>query len=70
MRTKLATLRKSMGLSQEMMAERLSISRSHYSQIEAGDRCPSLRVALRIKQVCEYTDDDIFLNFFCPRTGR
>lgn len=67
MRAKLAAMRKEMGLSQEMAAERLKISRSHYSQIESGDKTPSLDVALRIKQVFDYSDDDIFLNLFTPK---
>lgn len=66
MRAKLAAMRKEMGLSQEMTAQRLNISRSHYSQIESGDKTPSLDVALRIKQVFDYSDDDIFLNLNAP----
>ena len=69
MRVRLANLRKEMLLSQEMMAEKLGISRSHYSQIESGDKTPSLEVALRIKQVCDYSDDDIFLNVNAPERG-
>lgn len=70
MRMRLANLRKEMLLSQEMMAEKLGISRSHYSQIESGDKTPSLEVALRIKQVCGYSDDDIFLNINTPEWGK
>lgn len=70
MRVKLATLRKDMGYSQEMVAEKLHISRSHYSQIESGDKTPSLDIALRIKQVFDYSDDDIFLNLNAPNQGK
>lgn len=67
MRVKLAALRKDMGLSQEMAAEKIHISRSHYSQIESGDKTPSLDIALRIKKVFDYSDDDIFLNLNAPK---
>lgn len=69
MRAKLAAVRKEMGLSQEMAADKVHISRSHYSQIESGDKTPSLDVALRIKQVFDYSDDDIFLNISAPKQG-
>ncbi len=67
MRTKLVSVRKAMGLSQEAAADKLQISRSHYSQIESGDKTPSLEVALRIKQAFDYSNDDIFLNVFAPK---
>ncbi len=67
MRVKLAALRKGMGYSQETAAEKLHISRSHYSQIESGDKTPSLDVALCIKQVFDYYSDDIFLNVNAPK---
>lgn len=69
MRAKMMQLRKEMGLSQEMMADKLYISRSHYSQIESGNKNPSLDIAMRIKQVFDYSDDDIFLNTNAPNQG-
>lgn len=60
MRTKLKNLRKACGFSQYTFAEVLGISRSHYSQIETGDKTPSLTIALKIKKVLGYSDDDIF----------
>lgn len=69
MRAKMMQLRKEMGLSQEMMADKIYISRSHYSQIESGNKNPSLDIAMRIKQVFDYTDDDIFLNTNAPNQG-
>lgn len=69
MRTKLVTVRKELGLSQEMAAEKICISRSHYSQIESGDKNPSLDLALRIKREFGYQDDDIFLNVAAPNQG-
>jgi len=69
MRTKLVSLRKAMGLSQKTAADKLQLSRSHYSQIESGDKTPSLEVALRIKQTFNYSNDDIFLNVLAPDKG-
>lgn len=67
MRTKLVSVRKAAGLSQEVTADKLQISRSHYSQIESGDKNPSLDIALRIKQFFDYSNDDIFLNSLAPK---
>lgn len=60
MRTKLKTLRKACGFSQYTFADALKISRSHYSQIETGDKTPSLTLALKIKKILGYSNDDIF----------
>ena len=62
MRVKLQKLREAYGFTQQTFAEALSISRSHYSQIETGEKSPSLRIALRIKKALNYPDDDIFEN--------
>lgn len=40
----------------------MGTSRSHYAQIETGDKQPALRLALRIKRVLNYYGDDIFDN--------
>lgn len=60
MRTKLKNLRTACGFSQYTFADALGISRSHYSQIETGDKTPSLPLARKIKSILGYTDDDIF----------
>lgn len=60
MRTKLKNLRQAYGISQYTIADALNISRSHYSQIETGDKNPSLQLARKIKQFLKYKDDDIF----------
>lgn len=60
MRKKLKDLRKACGFSQYTFADALKISRSHYSQIETGDKTPSLTVALKIKKILGYSNDDIF----------
>ncbi len=70
MRYKLKSIRKSLLLTQEMAAEEIGISRSHYSQIEEGVRDPSLCIALRMKQVFGYPNDDIFLNANAPKESR
>ena len=62
MRMKLVKLREETGLSQQALADNIKISRSHYSQIETGDKDPSLKVGLRIKRVLKYQNDDIFFN--------
>ncbi|MCM1059411.1 MAG: helix-turn-helix transcriptional regulator [Eubacterium sp.] len=62
MRTRLKALRIACGFSQYTFADALGISRSHYSQIEAGGKTPSLPIARKIKETVGYTDDDIFDN--------
>ncbi len=62
MRTKLKDLRTAYGFSQYSFADALGISRSHYSQIETGDKTPSLPLARKIKSMLVYSDDDIFDN--------
>ena len=46
---KLATYRKSLGLTQEDLAGRLGIKRTQYYKIEKGQYIPSLRVLNRFK---------------------
>lgn len=62
MRVKLQKLREAYGFTQQSFSEALGISRSHYSQIETGEKAPSLRLALRIKKALNYQGDDIFDN--------
>lgn len=62
MRKRLIHLRKAAGYSQQTFSDRLKISRSHYSQIESGEKNPSLKLSLQIKQVLNYPYDDIFFN--------
>lgn len=44
------------------IAKELGISRSTYTNIENGNKNPSFEVAINIKKILEYKDDDIFLN--------
>ena len=60
MRVMLQHFREAKGFTQEKFSALIGISRSYYSQIETGDKQPSLQVALRIKQALGYYGDDIF----------
>ena len=51
MRAKLQQLREANGYTQQTFSAAVGTSRSHYSQIETGDKQPALRLALRIKRV-------------------
>lgn len=62
MRVKLQKLRQAMGYTQQTFSDTVGTSRNHYSQIETGDKNPSLKLALRIKKVLNYQGDDIFDN--------
>lgn len=69
MRTKLVNLRKGRGYTQATFSKAVGISRSHYAQIETGEKEPSLRVSLKIKKALDYSYDDIFFNQKCPVSG-
>ncbi len=62
MRTKMRQLRLAHGFTMKNLAKELGISLSHYSQVEVGDKQPSLNLALRIKRVLNCNDDSIFDN--------
>ena len=62
MRAKLQQLREAQGYTQQTFSAAVGTSRSHYSQIETGEKQPSLRLALKIKRMLGYYDDDIFDN--------
>lgn len=70
MRMKMRALRLERQLTIEQTADKLHCSRSHYSQVEYGDKNPSLGLALRIKRFFDYKDDDIFLNTNAPNQGK
>lgn len=70
MRTRLVTARKRAGYSQDSFAAALGISRSHYSQIETGDKNPALNVGIKIKALLHYKGDDIFFDTRSPVSGR
>lgn len=60
MRVKLRTMRVNNGYTQYSLAEKLNISRSHYSQIESGEKNPSDKLKTMIKVALRYTEDDLF----------
>ncbi len=60
MRTKLRNLRITSGFTQEVVANKLNISRSTYTNIEIGKKNPSFELALKIKELFKYQDDDTF----------
>lgn len=62
MRAKLQQLREAQGFTQQTFSEAVGASRSHYSQVETGEKQPSLKLAIKIKNVLGYYDDDIFDN--------
>lgn len=62
MRAKLKERREAQGYTQQSFSDAVGVSRSHYSQVETGEKQPSLRLALRIKQQLNYYGDDIFDN--------
>lgn len=62
MRNKLIELRKQKELTQEDMAKKLNIARTTYAGYELGNFDPSLKIALQIKNILEYYNDDIFIN--------
>lgn len=61
MRAKLIEIRKKRNLTQEQMANKLNIARTTYTGYENGNFSPSLEMALEIKKVLNYKNDDIFL---------
>lgn len=67
MRVKLRELRAALGYNQTTFAQAVGISRTHYCQIESGEKDPSLKVSLRIKKQVGYNGDDIFLDRKCPK---
>ena len=63
MRAKLVKMRKAAGYTQKTFADKVGTSRSHYSQIESGEKNPSLNLSIRIKRCLNYLYDDIFFNY-------
>lgn len=61
MRLKLIEIRKKRNLTQEQMANKLNIARTTYTGYENGNFSPSLELAIEIKKVLNYKNDDIFL---------
>ncbi|WP_142413097.1 helix-turn-helix transcriptional regulator [Hathewaya massiliensis] len=62
MRRILKEKREKMNYTQKEIAHKLNISRATYTNIENGNRNPSFNLAMRIKEVLSYQNDNIFLN--------
>lgn len=60
MNKKLYEARKKRGLTQQEVAERVGIDRTHYVRIENGSRTPSLGVARKIASVFGMPIEEIF----------
>lgn len=69
MRLKLIEVRKKKGFTQEDMADNLKIARTTYTGYENGKFSPSLDIAIKIKKVLGYKNDDIFLNLNDSKTN-
>ncbi len=53
-------LRKSMGLSQEELAEKIKISRTHMGHVEQGRKSPSLKVMTKLAKALKVKISDLF----------
>ena len=62
MRQKLRSIRISSKFTQEEIASLIGINRATYTNIELGKKNPSLNVAIKIKNILKYSNDDIFHN--------
>ncbi len=60
------------GLTQQEIANLVGISRVHYTQIEnnANNKNPSFDVAVKIKKVLGYFNDDLFLVSDVPNKNK
>lgn len=67
MRVRMQKLREANGFTQKRFSQILGCSRSHYSQIESGDKAPSLKLAIKIKAALRYQNDDLFDNIIPGR---
>jgi putative transcriptional regulator len=56
-----------LSLTQQQFAKMIGVSRTTYTNIELGEKNPSLNVALKIKQILKTNNDDIFLDSNEPK---
>ena len=61
MKNKIAELRRTLGLTQQDMADRLSVSRQTVISLENGRYNPSIMLAFRIARLFEKQIEDVFL---------
>lgn len=57
---KMQKLRKSLGFTQEELAEKLNISRTHMGHIEQGRKSPSLKLMEKIARALKVKLQDLF----------
>jgi len=57
---KVQRLRKALGFTQEELAERLNISRTHMGHIEQGRKSPSLKLMEKLARVLKVNVSDLF----------
>ncbi|MDD3224731.1 MAG: helix-turn-helix domain-containing protein [Clostridium sp.] len=62
MRIRLKRIRLKEGFTHKSIANVLNISRTTYTNIELGNKNPSLNLAMKIKNTLNYEKDDIFVN--------
>lgn len=61
MRRVLKERRLALGMSQDVVAEKLGIVRAHYTRIENGTSNPSIRVYFKLKEILDLTDEEFML---------
>jgi len=57
---KIQRLRKNIGLTQEELAERINISRTHMGHIEQGRKAPSLKVLNKLAHTLKVKISELF----------
>lgn len=67
MRVALAMLREEANITQRQVSRSAGISQGYYSDIECGVRCPSPDVAVRIANVLDIPEEEIFRVFYAEK---
>ena len=57
---KIQRLRRSLGFTQEELAEKINISRTHMGHIEQGRKSPSIKVMDKLSRVLKVKVGDLF----------
>lgn len=70
MRKLLKEQRLNLGFTQLEVAQKVGIARTSYTNIENGTKDPSLKVAIRIKELFNIVDDEIFLQSNDPNGNK
>jgi len=56
----IAKYRKIRGFSQNVLSEKVDVSREHLSKIEVGIACPSVHLMFKIAEILEVSEKDLF----------